>query len=307
MKKPRAATPSARPRASTGARVPAARAPAKARAPVVSKAAPGSAQRATSKAAPVALVTGASQRIGREIALALARAGYDVVVHFAASRSGAQETVAKIHALGRRAVAIGCNLADDPAVRALLGQCAAELGEVTCIVNNASLFESDSAADFQSARLARHMRVNVAAPIVLARELHQRLPDLDPPAPQGVVINLLDQKLWNPNPDFLSYTLSKASLKSATELLARALAPKLRVVGVAPGITLPAAGQSPENFARASRLTPLGRSSTPADVAAAVVFVAGAGAITGTTLLVDGGQHLIPTERDVMFLQEAQR
>jgi len=222
------------------------------------------------------------------------------VVHYAASRTGAQETVTQIRRLKRRVIAVGCNLAAEPAVRAMLRQCAEELGEVSCIVNNASLFEADTADDFQSARLARHMRVNVAAPILLARELHARLPD----GAQGVVINLLDQKLWNPNPDFLSYTLSKAALKSATDLLARALAPKLRVVAIAPGITLPAAGQSRANFERASRLTPLGRSSTPQDVAQAAVYLARAGAVTGTTLLVDGGQHLIPTERDVMFLQE---
>ena len=252
-----------------------------------------------SPARPVALVTGAANRIGREIALALARDGFDVAVHYAASRAGAADTVEQIRALKRRATAIGCNLAAEPAVRAMLAQCAEDLGEVSCVVNNASLFEADSAVDFQSARLARHMRVNVAAPIVLARELHARIAD----GARGVVINLLDQKLWNPNPDFLSYTLSKAALKSATDLLARALAPKLRVVGIAPGITLPAAGQSSANFERASRLTPLGRSSTPLDVAQAVVYLARAGAVTGTTLLVDGGQHLIPTERDVMFLE----
>jgi NAD(P)-dependent dehydrogenase (short-subunit alcohol dehydrogenase family) len=117
-----------------------------------------------------------------------------------------------------------------------------------------------------------------------------------------VVVNLLDQKLWNPNPDFLSYTLSKAALESATGLLARAFAPRLRVVGVAPGITLPSGEQSSEGFAAAFVRTPLGRSSTPQDIAGAVVFVVGAGAITGTTLLVDGGQHLLPTPRDIQFL-----
>jgi len=116
------------------------------------------------------------------------------------------------------------------------------------------------------------------------------------------VVNLLDQKLWNPNPDFLSYTLSKAALESATGLLARALAPQLRVLGVAPGITLPAAGQTDDGFAAAHRANPLGRGSTPDDIAAAVVYLANAPAVTGTTLLVDGGQHLLPTTRDIMFL-----
>jgi NAD(P)-dependent dehydrogenase (short-subunit alcohol dehydrogenase family) len=147
------------------------------------------------------------------------------------------------------------------------------------------------------------MSVNVAAPVLLARHLHARIAD----GSQGVVINLLDQKLWNPNPDFLSYTLSKAALRSATGLLARELAPKLRVVGVAPGITLPAPGQSVRNFEQASQLTSLGYSSTPQDIAQAVVYLARAKAVTGTTLLVDGGQHLIASERDVMFLVEGRK
>ncbi|MGZ8982105.1 MAG: SDR family oxidoreductase, partial [Burkholderiaceae bacterium] len=120
----------------------------------------------------------------------------------------------------------------------------------------------------------------------------------------GVVINLLDQKLANPNPDFLSYTLSKAALQEATTLLAMALAPKVRVVGVAPGLTLLSADQTAAGFERAHARTPLGRSSTPADIAQAVAYLAKAGAVTGTTLLVDGGQHLVASTRDVMFLTE---
>jgi NAD(P)-dependent dehydrogenase (short-subunit alcohol dehydrogenase family) len=145
------------------------------------------------------------------------------------------------------------------------------------------------------------MRSNVAAPVLLAQALHAALTGND----RGVVINLLDQKLWNPNPDFLSYTLSKAALGEATRLLAMALAPKVRVVGVAPGITLPSGNQSDDGFAAAHARTPLGRSSQPEDVAAAVVFLAKAQAITGTRLLVDGGQHLAGSPRDVMFLTEA--
>jgi NAD(P)-dependent dehydrogenase (short-subunit alcohol dehydrogenase family) len=144
------------------------------------------------------------------------------------------------------------------------------------------------------------MRTNVAAPVLLAQALHASLAADD----RGVVINLLDQKLWNPNPDFLSYTLSKAALREATVLLAQALAPRVRVVGIAPGITLPSGTQSEAAFAAAHTGTPLGRSSRPEDVASAVAFVARAQAITGTTLLVDGGQHLVGSPRDVMFLTE---
>jgi NAD(P)-dependent dehydrogenase (short-subunit alcohol dehydrogenase family) len=252
---------------------------------------------------PVALVTGAAHRIGREIALALARDGYDVAVHYGHSRAGALATAADIRRTGRRACAVKRDLGMESAVSSLLEQCAGELGEVTCVVNSASLFEHDTVLTFDPARLTRHMSVNVAAPVLLARQLHARIAD----GRQGVVINLLDQKLWNPNPDFLSYTLSKAALCSATELLARELAPKLRVVGVAPGITLPAPGQSVRNFDQVSQLTSLGYPSSPEDVAQAVVYLARATAVTGTTLLVDGGQHLIPSERDVMFLQEGHR
>jgi NAD(P)-dependent dehydrogenase (short-subunit alcohol dehydrogenase family) len=142
---------------------------------------------------------------------------------------------------------------------------------------------------------------NVAAPIVLAQTMHGLLGVRQ----RGVVVNLLDQKLFNLNADFLSYTLSKAVLHTATDLLARAFAPKLRVVGIAPGITLPSADQSRADFAKAHARTPLGRSSRPEDIARAICFVASAPAITGTTLIVDGGQHLVPSERDVMFLARA--
>lgn len=249
----------------------------------------------------MALVTGAGRRLGRAIALGLARAGWDVAVHYRHSEAEANAVVAAIVALGRRAVALSCDLADEDAARQLLPRAAAALGTIRCVVNNASLFDYDSAADFTGARLAAHMQANVAAPIVLAQALHAGLAGADAGEP-GVVVNLLDQKLYNLNPDFLSYTLSKAALQAATTMLAQQLAPRVRVVGVAPGITLVSGDQSEAGFARAHRQTPLGRSSTPEDIADSVVYAAGARALTGTTLLVDGGQHLMPLARDVMFL-----
>lgn len=251
----------------------------------------------------VALVTGGARRIGREIALGLARDGWDVAVHYATSRDDAQRTVADIEDLGRRAVAVNRDLAVEAGVKSLIAECSNELGPVSCLVNNASLFERDSASDFGGDLFARTMRTNVAAPVLLAQTLHNALP----PDARGVVINLLDQKLSNPNPDFLSYTLSKAALQQATTLLAMALAPRVRVVGVAPGLTMMSGEQSEAGFRRAHTRTPLGASSTPSDIAQAVVYLARANAITGTTLLVDGGQHLVPSERDVMFLTEPQR
>lgn len=251
-----------------------------------------------SDTAKTALVTGGAKRIGREIALALGARGWNVAVHYRRSVAEAQQTVQAIEAMGRRACALQADLADQDQAGNLVGRTVAALGRLDCLVNNASLFEQDSATDFSVALLDRHMHANLAAPLLLARALHAALSDGE----QGVVINLLDQKLYNLNPDYLSYTLSKAALQTATTLLAQALAPKLRVVGVAPGITLVSGHQTEDQFAKAHAVTPLGRSSTPTDVAAAVCFAAESPAITGTTLLVDGGQHLIPLQRDVMFV-----
>jgi NAD(P)-dependent dehydrogenase (short-subunit alcohol dehydrogenase family) len=250
----------------------------------------------------VALVTGGAKRIGRTIALALAQRGWNIVVHYGRSAGEADATVREIEALGRRAAAVQCDLGDEAAVKTLLARAAHAIGcgidAITCVVNNASLFDYDSIADFSLARLDTHMHANLAAPILLARSLHEATPQ----GAQSVVINLLDQKLYNPNPDFLSYTLSKTALHGATTLLAQALAPKVRVVGVAPGITMVSGSQTEAEFAHAHAQTPLGRSSTPEDIADAVCFLAESPAITGTTLLVDGGQHLIPLQRDVMFV-----
>jgi len=246
----------------------------------------------------VACVTGAAKRIGRAIALALAQRGWDIVVHYGRSADEAQATVRAIEATGQRASALQCDLANETAVRALLPRAAELLGPVSCLVNNASLFEHDSAANFTASLLDRHMHANLMAPILLTQALHAATPD----GAQSVAINLLDQKLFNLNPDFLSYTLSKAALQAATTMLAQALAPKVRVVGIAPGITLVSGEQTEAQFAKAHACTPLGKSSTPEDIAAAVCFVAEARAMTGATLLVDGGQHLIPLQRDVMFV-----
>ena len=246
----------------------------------------------------VALITGASKRIGRAIALVMARKGWDIAVHYRHSESEAKATVRDIEALGRCAKAFRCDLADENSAKALLPNAIAALGQVSCVVNNASLFEYDDAANFSVSLLDRHMHANLAAPVVLARALHDATAD----GSQSVVINLLDQKIFNLNPDFLSYTLSKAALHSATMMLAQALAPRVRVVGIAPGITLQSGNQTAEGFAKAHKVTPLGRSSTPDDIASAVCFIAESPAITGVTLPVDGGQHLLPLQRDVMFI-----
>lgn len=247
----------------------------------------------------VALVTGAGKRLGRHIALTLAQQGWDVAVHCRASRTEAEATADEIRALGRQAVVLSADLSDESATRALPVLAVAELGQLDAVVNSASTFEYDTAATFSYALLERHLRANTAPAIVLAQCLAEHVAQR---GVQGAVVNLLDQKLWNPNPDFLSYTLSKAALESATTLLALALAPQVRVVGVAPGLTLTSDWLQGEAFAQAHTLSPLGRSSTPEDVAATVAFALGNRSMTGTTLLVDGGQHLQRFERDFSMM-----
>ena len=247
------------------------------------------------------LVTGAARRLGREIALALAGAGWRVAVHYRHSAQDAIDTVAACGRLTPGSALFDADLNDEAAVRALLPRVVAALGPVDAVVNNASTFEHDDAASFSYGAMERHLRGNTGAPILLAQALHAHLADragAGEADAAGAVVNLLDQKLWNPNPDFLSYTLSKAALEAATTVLAQALAPRVRVVGVAPGLTLTSHLLSDEKFAELHRLSPLGRSSTPADVAATVRFALENRSITGTTLLVDGGQHLMRFERD---------
>jgi NAD(P)-dependent dehydrogenase (short-subunit alcohol dehydrogenase family) len=245
------------------------------------------------------LVTGSAKRLGREIALALAQAGWQVAVHYRGSQDEAMLTVADCEQLGVSAAAFDADLADEAAVRELLPRVVAHFGQIDAVVNNAALFEHDNAASFGHAAMQRHLRVNTAAPILLAQALHAHVQER---AGDGVVVNLLDQKLWNQNPDFLSYTLSKAALEAANTMLALALAPDVRVVGVAPGLTLTSDYLTPEKFEALHRLSPLGRSSVPQDVCSAVKFALENGSLTGTTLLVDGGQHLQRFTRDFSMM-----
>ena len=252
---------------------------------------------------PVVLVTGASRRLGREIALALAAGGWQVAVHYRASEAEATATVADCARLSGVSAAFQADLGDEAAVRGLLPAVVARMGRVDAVVNNASTFEEDSAASFGFAALDKHMHSNTGAAVLLAQALHAHIAARGEGAEsQGAVVNLLDQKLWNQNPDFFSYTLSKAALEAAGTMLALALAPLVRVVGVAPGLTLTSHLLSDEQFQARHKLSPLGRSSTPADVAATVKFALENRSITGTTLLVDGGQHLMKFERDFSLM-----
>lgn len=247
---------------------------------------------------PVALVTGGAQRIGRAIAIELASAGWRVAVHYRQSSAEATALVALLDSTRQAgqgaSQAFGADLGDEIQCRALVPGVRRMMGRLDAVINNASLFEHDTAADFSFTNMERHWRTNTGAPLLLAQALHA--------GGGGVVVNVLDQKLWNLNPDHLSYTLSKAALEVATRMLAMAFAPRTRVCGVAPGITLTSAEMSPAEFAAAHRMTPLRRGSTPEDIARAVRYLVEAPAVTGTTLLVDGGQHLSGQARDVVFL-----
>ena len=264
---------------------------------------------------PVVLVTGAAKRLGREIALELARAGWSVALHFGRSRQEAEQTLADCQSLGapdRGHVLFQADLSDEVACRALVPRVLAQCGRLDAVVNNASTFEADSPASFSFAAMEKHWRSNTGAPIILAQALHEHvrsgLDGSSGNAPhaqaqgRAAVVNLLDQKLWNQNPDFFSYTLSKAALEAANTVLAMALAPLVRVVGVAPGLSLPSAHMTEERFAALHQLSPLGRSSTAQDVAGAVRFALENRSLTGTTLLVDGGQHLMKFERDFSLM-----
>lgn len=233
------------------------------------------------------------------MALDLAAHGFDVAVHYRGSEADAHATVDDLRAAGARAQAFQADLSDEPACRALVPAVAAHFGRLDAVVNSASTFEHDDPTSFSVAMMEKHWRANTAPAVILAQALHEHLADANR---RGCVVNLIDQKLWNPNPDYFSYTLSKAALQSATVMLAQALAPRLRVCGVAPGVTLLSGPMSADEFAAAHRMTPLERSSTPEDIARAVRFLIESPAITGTTLLVDGGQHLSAQPRDVLYL-----
>ena len=263
-------------------------------------------------ARPVALVTGAARRIGRVIALELAAAGYDIALHHrgtdAQAHADASSTAAELRRAGARVELHAVDFEDAAATAALVPAIVASFGRLDAVVNSASRFEYDSPADFDPALLDALVRSNTAAPVQLAQALarqvaaQQALPGVSP-----CVVNLLDQKLANPNPDYFSYTLTKAALQHATVLLAQALAPALRVCAVSPGVTLASGPMGEAEFAQAQRMTALGRSSTPEDIAHAVRFLLESPAITGVDLAVDGGQHLCGQPRDVLFLAREQR
>ncbi|MEJ2626697.1 MAG: SDR family oxidoreductase [Pseudolabrys sp.] len=233
----------------------------------------------------VALITGGARRIGAALARALAREGYALVLHANRSRVEAEKLAAEIEADGGRARVVLADLADAAAVDNLIAAASA-FGPLTLLVNSAAEFEPDDIATLERAAFERTMAVNLAAPLFLAKAFAAQ-------APAGsAIVNVLDQRVFKPTPRFFSYSLAKSALYTATTTLAQALAPRVRVNAVAPGPTLPSSRQSDAEFAQQAATLPLGRGPTPDDIAAAVVYLAKADAVTGATIAVDGGQHV---------------
>jgi NAD(P)-dependent dehydrogenase (short-subunit alcohol dehydrogenase family) len=235
-----------------------------------------------------ALVTGGARRIGRALVLALAEDGFAVAIHHNRSREAAETLVETVRKRGGPAVALAADLADEGAVEELLPRAERELGPLGCLINNAAVFANDTVETATRASWDKHLAINLRAPFVLMQNFAARLP----PQAGGVVINLLDQRVWSLTPYFVSYTLAKAGLWTLTQTMALALAPRIRVNGIGPGPTLPSPRQSPEQFARQCEMMPLRRGTNPQEIAAAMRFVLTAPAMTGQMIALDGGQHL---------------
>jgi NAD(P)-dependent dehydrogenase (short-subunit alcohol dehydrogenase family) len=235
-----------------------------------------------------ALVTGAARRIGKELALAAAEAGYDVAVHFRGSKGEAHELCDRIRAGGRRAAAVQADLNAPADVEGLIPRAADLLGPVTLLVNNASVFQDDSLQTITRESWATHLDANLRAPVMLGQSFAAELPA----GREGLIVNLLDQRVWRPNPLFFSYTISKAALWAATRTMAQALAPWIRVNGIGPGPTLPSVHQGPGEFEAEAGGALLERAVNPAEIAAALRYLIDAPSVTGQMIAVDAGQHL---------------
>jgi NAD(P)-dependent dehydrogenase (short-subunit alcohol dehydrogenase family) len=238
----------------------------------------------------VALVTGAARRIGRAIVEMLTAEGYQVAVHYRANKAAADGLVQALNREAGRAVAkaFAADFRNEAEASDLVPRVKAELGRLDCLVNNASVFEADSAATADRASWTRHMETNLRIPLVLSQAFARALPG----DAKGNIVNIIDQRVRKPTPDFFSYTMSKAGLWTLTQILAQAFAPRIRVNGIAPGPTLPSSHQSTEEFAAEFQATLLKRPATPEDIAAGVRFVLATESVTGALIPVDSGQHL---------------
>src|SRR5262245_7949336 len=247
------------------------------------------------KAVKTVLITGAARRLGRAMALHLGAHGWSVAVHYNTSQGDAEETVSLLHERHVHAAAINADLTMEDDVERLVERAREAVGPLTALINNASVFEEDSITTMTRASWDTHIETNLRAPLVLSRNFAEQLPG----GQEGAIVNLLDQRLLKPTPQFLSYGVSRAGLYWLTITLAQALAPRIRVNGVAPGPTLRNERQSEAHFSRQQESTILGRGADPVDVAEAVRYLLDARAVTGQMIAVDGGQHLIWKTVDV--------
>jgi NAD(P)-dependent dehydrogenase (short-subunit alcohol dehydrogenase family) len=246
------------------------------------------------------LVTGAAKRLGRAIALHLGKAGWSVAVHYNKSQAEAEETVSALHEIGVHAAALNADLSLEDDTQRLVARANQAVGPLTALVNNASVFESDTLATMTRESWDKHIETNLRAPLVLAQNFAEQLPEIA----EGAIVNLLDQRLLKPTPQFLSYGVSKAGLHWLTVTLAQSLGPRIRVNAVAPGPTLRNARQSEVHFKRQQASTILGRGALPEEVAAATQYLLEARAVTGQMIAVDGGQHLAWRTPDVAGVTE---
>ena len=256
-----------------------------------------------------ALVTGAGQRLGQEMALYLAGRGFDVAVHYASSSEGAEETAAGVRAQGRQAVTLQADLLEDTATTALFSQAVDALGgPITCLINNASIFEYDTIRSATRDSWDRHMGSNLRAPFLLTQAMAKQgltpaTDDGGEPMAQGLIVNMVDQRVRKLTPEFMTYTLAKMGLWALTQTSAQALAPAIRVNAIGPGPTLQGARQSAEHFAAQRRSTVLERGANPSDITAALGYFIDSPGVTGQLLCVDGGQHLGWRTPDVLGVE----
>lgn len=234
------------------------------------------------------LVTGGARRIGQAICLGLAKRGFDVAIHYHASATEAAALVEEIRAGGGRAAALNADLSDVSALDLLVAHATAAVGPLTCLVNNAAIFEHDTIFDATMDSFDRHLNINLRAPFFLSQSFARHLP----PDAEGAIVNLIDMRVWKMTAHFASYTVAKAGLWALTQTLAMALAPRIRVNAIGPGPSLIGERQTPEQFAHQQAATPLGRGATPEEIAEAIHFLLKSPSITGQMLALDGGQHL---------------
>jgi NAD(P)-dependent dehydrogenase (short-subunit alcohol dehydrogenase family) len=242
-----------------------------------------------------ALITGGAVRIGKEIALRLAKSGFAIAIQYRNSRGEAEAAAAEVEAMGVKAACFQVDLAEHAQVERLIPEASASLGHITCLINNASYFGDDRAQTVTEASWRAHLAINLTAPVFLAQAFAAQLPANE----TGNIVNIIDQRVLRPNPLFFSYTVSKSALFAATKTMAQAFAPLIRVNAIGPGPTLKSVHQSEEDFEQERQSVPLGHGTTPEEIAEAVAFILSAPAMTGQMIALDGGQHLLWQTPDI--------